>query len=70
MSSHASTNSPLTRPAIQALAKPAPMLAATSNTVTALSNGRWLPSGSVITGMIYPYSGDTHQVSLVDIEVK
>ena len=46
-----STNSPSTRPAIAAFAKPAPMLAATSATVTAASNERWLPSGKVITGM-------------------
>ena len=34
-----------------ALANPAPMLAATPATVTGWSKLRWLPSGSVITGM-------------------
>ena len=33
------------------LRRPAPMLAATSSTVTGWSKVRWLPSGSVTTGM-------------------
>ncbi len=51
MTNEVSTSLSLTRPASAALASPAPMLAATSATVTGASNFFWLPSGSVMTGI-------------------
>jgi hypothetical protein len=51
MTNEVSTSFPLTRPASAALARPAPMLAATSATVTGTSNFFWLPSGSVMAGI-------------------
>ena len=61
---HASTRSPLMRPAMVALAKPGPMSSATSNTETGLSNARCEPSGRVIIGMFCPcYSGDAYNAS-------
>jgi hypothetical protein len=51
MAKDVSTSLPLTLPAKAALARPAPMLAATWATVTGCSKVLWLPSGSVITGM-------------------
>src|SRR4051812_7475763 len=48
MRSLASTSLPSRAPATVALARPAPIDAATSATVTGLSNGFLLPSGSVI----------------------
>ena len=47
-----STSLPSTRAPSAALRRPGPMLAATSSTVTGRSNGRWLPSGRVMTGMM------------------
>lgn len=62
--SHASTRLPSTRPAMVAFARPGPIDSATSIVETALSNWRVLPSGRVITGMIYPiFSGATYQVA-------
>ena len=52
MTNDVSTSLPFTRPASAALARPAPMLAATSATVTGASNFFWLPSGSVMTGIV------------------
>src|SRR5687767_8468347 len=43
---------PLSFTASAALARPGPIAAATSAPVTGLGNWRWLPSGSVIVGMI------------------
>src|SRR5688572_6448104 len=47
-----STSLPSTLPASAALARPAPIEAATSATVTGCSNGRWLPSGRVMLIMV------------------
>ena len=49
-----STSWPSTRPASAARARPVPMDAATSATVTGPGNWRWEPSGSVIWGMFDP----------------
>jgi hypothetical protein len=46
-----STRRPSTAPASAARARPLPIDAAISATVTGRSKLRWLPSGSVITGM-------------------
>src|SRR5689334_16997826 len=51
MTNDVSTSLSLTRPAIAAFARPAPMLAATSATVTGWSKVFWLPSGSVMMGI-------------------
>jgi hypothetical protein len=47
-----SRSSPFSFTARAALARPGPMAAATSAPVTGLANWRWLPSGSVIVGMV------------------
>ena len=56
MTNEVSTSLSFTRPASAAFARPAPMLAATSATVTGCSKIFWLPSGSVMTGMRFSKS--------------
>jgi hypothetical protein len=51
MTCEVSTSRPSTLPAKAALAKPGPIAAATSRTLTGPSKTRWLPSGSVMIGI-------------------